>query len=69
MGDQSLKTWRGLIPRSPGGLKEYTCTIDHVSENGDIFIDIHEDFPCLIKGNQIIRNKKGLRTLKQIADI
>ena len=43
------------------------CTIDHVSENGDISIDLHEDFPTLMKGYQINANRKQLRTLKQIA--
>ena len=43
------------------------CTIDHVSENGDISIDLHEDFPTLMKGYQITAKRKRLQTLKQIA--
>ena len=43
------------------------CLIDHVSENGDISIDLHENFPTLMKGYQITAKRKRLRTLKQIA--
>ena len=44
-----------------------TCTIDHVSENGDISIKLHEEFPTLLKGYQITAKRKRLRTLKEIA--
>ena len=27
--------------------------IDHVSENGDISVDLHENFPTLMKGYRI----------------
>ena len=43
------------------------CTIGHVSENGDISMDLHEDFPTLMKGYQITAKRKRLRTLKEIA--
>ena len=43
------------------------CFIDHVSENGDLSIDLHENFPTLMKGYQITARRKKLRTLKQIA--
>ena len=42
------------------------CTIDHVSENADVSIDLHEDFPTLMKGYQITVKRKRLRTMKQI---
>ena len=41
--------------------------INHVSENGDISIDLHEDFFTLMKGYQITNKRKRLQTLKQIA--
>ena len=44
-----------------------TCTINTISENGDISIDLHEDFPTLLKGYQIVAKRKSLKTLKQIA--
>ena len=44
-----------------------TCTINHVSENGNITIDLHEEFPTLRKGYTITAERKQLRTLKQIA--
>ena len=43
------------------------CWIDHVSENGDLSIDLQENFPTLMKGYQITARRKKLRTLKQIA--
>ena len=43
------------------------CWMDHVSENGDISIDLHESFPTLMKGYQVTAKRKKLRTLKQIA--
>ena len=39
----------------------------HVSENGDLYIDLDENFPTLMKGYQITAKRKRLRTLKQIA--
>ena len=39
------------------------CTIDHMSENGDISFDLHEDFPTLMKGYQITAKRNWLRTL------
>ena len=42
------------------------CWIDHVSENGDLSIDLHENFPTLMKGYQVTAKRKRLRTLKQI---
>ena len=44
-----------------------TCTLYMISENGDISIALHEDFPTLLKGYQILAKRKSLRTLKQIA--
>ena len=44
-----------------------TCTIDHVSENGDISINLHEEFPILMKGYQITAKRKRLWTSKEIA--
>ena len=44
-----------------------TCTFDHVSENGDISIKLHEEFPTLMKGYQITAKRKWLRTLKEIS--
>ena len=44
-----------------------TCTLNMLSENGDISIDLHEDFPTFLKGYQILAKRKSLRTLKQIA--
>ena len=44
-----------------------TCTLNMISENGDISIALHEDFPTLLKGYQILAKRKSLRTLKQIA--
>ena len=43
------------------------CWIDHVSENGDLSIELHENFPTLMKGYQVTAKRKRLRTLKQIA--
>ena len=43
------------------------CFIDHVSENEDLSIDLHKNFPPLMKGYQITARRKKLRTLKQIA--
>ena len=43
------------------------CTIDHVSENGNISIDLHEDFPTLMKGYQITAKRKRLRTAYNVA--
>ena len=34
-----------------------TCTIDHVSENGDISINLNEEFPTWMKDNQ--KSSKG----------
>ena len=47
-------------------VEKQICTINHVSENIDIFIYLHEDFPTLMKGYQITAKTKRLRTLKQI---
>ena len=55
------------VNRSLERVERGICTIDHVSENGDISIDLHEDFPTLMKGYQITAKRKRLRTLKQIA--
>ena len=55
------------VNRSLERIESGICTIDHVSENGDISIDLHEDFPTLMKGYQITAKRKRLRTLKQIA--
>ena len=44
------------------------CLIDYVSEKGDISIDLHGNFPTLIKkGYQITAKKTRLRILKQIS--
>ena len=42
-------------------------TLYHVTENGDISIDLHENFPTLMKGYQITAQMKLLRMLKQLA--
>ena len=44
-----------------------SCTIVDVSENGDITLDLDEDFPTLMKGYKITAKRKRLRKLKQIA--
>ena len=38
-----------------------------MSENGDISMNLHEEFPTLMKGYQITAKRKWLRTLKEIA--
>ena len=38
-----------------------------MSENGDITLDLDEDFPTLMKGYKITAKRKRLRNLKQIA--
>ena len=43
------------------------CWIEHVSENGDLCIDLHGNFPTLMKGYQVTAKRKRIRTLKQIA--
>ena len=53
--------------RKLGEIDSGSCTIDHVSPNGDISIDLHEKFPTLMKGYKILAKRKRLRTLKQIA--
>ena len=42
------------------------CLIDHMSENGDISIDLPEKFTTLMEGYQITAKRKQLQTLKQI---
>ena len=53
--------------RSLERIESGICNIDHVSENGDIFIYLHEDFSTLMKGYQITAKRKRLWPLKQIA--
>ena len=55
------------VNRSLERVERGICTIDHVSENGTISNDLHEDLPTLMKGYQITAKRKQLRTLKQIA--
>ena len=70
-----LRTGRGLpihslvqeIKRRLERIENGTCTINHVSENGNISIDLHEQFTTLRKGYQITAKRKRLQTLKQIA--
>ena len=42
------------------------CTIGNVSEIRDISIDLHEEFPTIMKGYQITTKRKRLQTLKEI---
>ena len=48
-------------------IKSGICTIDHINENGDISIRLHERFPTLMKGYQITARRKRISTLKQLA--
>ena len=44
-----------------------SCTIVDVSANGDVTLDLDEDFPTLMKGYKITAKRKRPRKLKQIA--
>ena len=55
------------IKRRLETIENGTCTINHVSENGNISLDLHEEFPTLRKGYRITAKRKQLQTLKQIA--
>ena len=69
-----LRTGRGLpihsvvqeIKRRLERIENGTCTINHVSENGNISIDLHEQFSTLRKVYQITAIQKQLETFKQI---
>ena len=52
------------VNRSLEKIESGICTIDHVSENGDISIDLHEESPTLMKGYQITTKRKRLQKLK-----
>ena len=62
-GQDSQLLWTSITLSSTGGrslerIKSGICTIDYVSENGDISINLHKEFPTLIKGYQITAKRK-----------
>ena len=48
-------------------IKDGSCTISGIDENGNITMFLHEYFPTIMRGYIITANRKKLKTLKKIA--